>query len=666
MTSKKVYRKNVMRRLLTGLLFFQLMGSVSAMAVPGSMNFQGALTNADGSRLSDGAYDITFSLYTMDSGGTAFWSESHSGVPVQNGVFSVELGSLTALDSNDFNSDTYLGITVGIGTEMTPRQQVLSVGYAFKAADADTLDGMDSSAFGDITSVNVSDGLVGGGTAGDVSLKADTDFVQRRVSGSCTTGSSIRAIGVDGSVTCEADDNSGGDITGVLAGSGLTGGGTSGTVTLTANTAYMQRRVSSSCTAGSSIRAINADGTVLCETDNDSGGDITSVGTGTGLSGGGTSGSVTLSAHIPFALSGSASGGILSGTNSFGYIGSPAGYGVSGESTGWAGAGVYGEKSGASAGSGVYGYASSTVSTGVSARSDHYNGLYATTSASGYHAGYFTSTAGVGLAGATLYAQANNSNGNGIAFWAHNDNASSTDAAVVISHDGSGALLKAFGNDGGEDEFRIDNNGSMHIYDPSISDDVLVFYATTGQLYLGSGTSTTAGDDGDILINDGSGVSSIIMDGAPGRVTARNVRITGGSDLAEHFDVNRHLNPEPGMLVSIDPKNPGKLLVSNEPYDKKVAGIISGAGGINTGMMMGQGGSIADGGMPIALTGRVYCMADTSQGAIEPGDLLTTSEIPGHAMKVTDHIRANGAIIGKAMTPLNAEEGLVLVLVSLQ
>jgi len=83
-------------------------------------------------------------------------------------------------------------------------------------------------------------------------------------------------------------------------------------------------------------------------------------------------------------------------------------------------------------------------------------------------------------------------------------------------------------------------------------------------------------------------------------------------------------------------------------------------------MLMGQQGSVADGKHPIALTGRVYCLADASAGAIQPGDLLTTSDTPGHSMKVTDHTKAQGAIIGKAMTALESSKGLVLVLVSLQ
>ncbi|MHC4474406.1 MAG: hypothetical protein ACYTEL_02095 [Planctomycetota bacterium] len=186
-----------------------------------------------------------------------------------------------------------------------------------------------------------------------------------------------------------------------------------------------------------------------------------------------------------------------------------------------------------------------------------------------------------------------------------------------------------------------------------------------------------------IDVQNSAGVSRFVVDGSgrvgiargspqseldvAGRTRTEVLEITGGSDLAEPFNVCGERTARPGMVVSIDPENPGQLVVCNSAYDMKVAGIISGAGNINTGMLMGQSGSRADGSLPVALTGRVYCLADASNGVIRPGDLLTTSQTPGHAMKVTDHDRANGAILGKAMTGLEAgEKGLVLVLVALQ
>jgi hypothetical protein len=75
---------------------------------------------------------------------------------------------------------------------------------------------------------------------------------------------------------------------------------------------------------------------------------------------------------------------------------------------------------------------------------------------------------------------------------------------------------------------------------------------------------------------------------------------------------------------------------------------------------------LLEGGRNVALTGRVYVQAETSNGAIKPGDLLTTSGTPGRAMRVSDHARAQGAILGKAMTALPDGQGMVLVLVTLQ
>lgn len=151
-----------------------------------------------------------------------------------------------------------------------------------------------------------------------------------------------------------------------------------------------------------------------------------------------------------------------------------------------------------------------------------------------------------------------------------------------------------------------------------------------------------------------------------GVTSTKVLEITGGADLAEHFDIEESDLLLPGTVVSISSDDSGKLRVSHQAYDKKVAGIVSGAGNIQPGMLMGQEGSIANGKHPVALTGRVYCQVDASYGAVEPGDLLTTSDTPGHAMKVTNHDNGRGAIIGKAMTSLNDGKGLVLVLVSLQ
>ena len=79
-----------------------------------------------------------------------------------------------------------------------------------------------------------------------------------------------------------------------------------------------------------------------------------------------------------------------------------------------------------------------------------------------------------------------------------------------------------------------------------------------------------------------------------------------------------------------------------------------------------EGSPTADGDHPVALTGRVWAQCDAQYGPIAPGDLLTTSDTPGHAMLARDHARRQGAVLGKAMTSLADGAGLVLVLVTLQ
>jgi len=207
------------------------------------------------------------------------------------------------------------------------------------------------------------------------------------------------------------------------------------------------------------------------------------------------------------------------------------------------------------------------------------------------------------------------------------------------------------------------NNAGISIFSTSHSTDAntVIVNTSTGDLIKGF-SGPTGGDMVFRVENDGKTSVSVLQ-------------ITGGADLSEQFNVQsagchgrvgREAEPEPGMVVCIDPENPGKLIVSAKAYDRTVAGIISGAGGVQPGMTMGQRDTVADGQHPVALTGRVYVWADASNGAIEPGDLLTTSDVPGHAMKVTDYERSRGATLGKAMTRLADGSGLVLMLVQPQ
>jgi hypothetical protein len=175
---------------------------------------------------------------------------------------------------------------------------------------------------------------------------------------------------------------------------------------------------------------------------------------------------------------------------------------------------------------------------------------------------------------------------------------------------------------------------------------------------------------GALKMYNGDGDLAIELDaefgaGGKGRVITEELQITGGSDFSESFNVSDKIGVEKGMVLCLDQINEGELKVSNVRYDKKVVGIVSGANGVNTGLIMSDNGTIADGEFPIALAGRVYVKVNQEGGEIQVGDFLTTSSERGKAMKAKNKRKAKGAIIGKAMTKAD-ESGFVLVLVNLQ
>lgn len=136
-----------------------------------------------------------------------------------------------------------------------------------------------------------------------------------------------------------------------------------------------------------------------------------------------------------------------------------------------------------------------------------------------------------------------------------------------------------------------------------------------------------------------------------------------GADLAEKFPVTEEVAP--GMVVEIDPDNPGKLRLARGAYNQRVAGVVAGANDLSTGVVLGNLPE-SENGAAVAMSGRVWVYCDASERAVEPGMLLTTAEKPGHAMVVRDSRKAHGSIIGKAMTRLEkGKTGMVLVLVNL-
>jgi hypothetical protein len=141
-----------------------------------------------------------------------------------------------------------------------------------------------------------------------------------------------------------------------------------------------------------------------------------------------------------------------------------------------------------------------------------------------------------------------------------------------------------------------------------------------------------------------------------------DIRLTNG-DCAEDFDIGGACKAEPGsvMIVTDD----GSLSPCHREYDKRVAGVISGAGDYKPGIILDAHRTSRDR-QPVALMGKVFCKVDAQFGAIAVGDLLTTSPTPGHAMAVSEPARALGTVIGKALRALPSGQGLLPILVALQ
>ncbi len=300
-------------------------------------------------------------------------------------------------------------------------------------------------------------------------------------------------------------------------------------------------------------------------------------------------------------------------------------------------AGVYGYNYGTgSNGVGVRGYHAGT-GAGVYGQSTNGKGIHGVTTNGygGYFTGpknYFQGKVGIG----TVSPQAGlHLKGSGFpnSFMYLEGNAG-TDAGIRL-YDGATAKWHMF-NNATQDALWIYNSDASHT----------VFYAEQSTGRVGIGTTSPA--------------AKLHVAG-----TARvdTLQITG-ADVAEKFPVSEEV--EPGMVVTIDTENQGQLCLSRGAYNRCVAGIVSGANSLPTGAILGNLPGHEDA-VPIALNGRVWVYCDSTEKAIGPGDLLTTSLRAGHAMAVTDYTKAHGSVLGKAMTSLEkGQTGLVLTLINLQ
>lgn len=145
--------------------------------------------------------------------------------------------------------------------------------------------------------------------------------------------------------------------------------------------------------------------------------------------------------------------------------------------------------------------------------------------------------------------------------------------------------------------------------------------------------------------------------GITGNLTVLGDVFLSGADYAEELSV-ADVEVSPGMVVVLDDE--GRVRPCAQDYDDRVAGVISGAGNVRPALVLDR----HEGGVPVALMGKLWVLAEADERPIRPGDRLTTSSVLGHARRVADPTRAAGAVVGKALTALESGTGLVRVLVA--
>jgi hypothetical protein len=307
---------------------------------------------------------------------------------------------------------------------------------------------------------------------------------------------------------------------------------------------------------------------------------------------------------------------------------------VKGENTGTGGFGILGI---CATGHGVHGQ--STGSKGVVGESQ------------GFHGVFGKSRDNVGVAAESQNAEAMNAVSH-----------SAKHAAIIAINDANGEGVR--GRSGGNVGVVGESNTGRGLFGISNTN-----FGVTGVSKQSTGVFGKAEAGGAGVI--GESKSGIGVHGKGGRLAGffeGDVEVTGdirlaNADCAEDFDVSGTLKVEPGTVMVLG--HEGALSESYQAYDKRVAGVISGAGDYKPGIVLDKRQSQGNR-QPIALMGKVFCKVDAQYGAIEVGDLLTTSPTPGHAMQTSDPFKAFGAVIGKALRPFRDGQGLIPILIALQ
>jgi hypothetical protein len=235
-----------------------------------------------------------------------------------------------------------------------------------------------------------------------------------------------------------------------------------------------------------------------------------------------------------------------------------------------------------------------------------------------------------------------NSGADGVGIYAQNSGSGKDDATVRANNtEISGGVTAYLTNNS--------NYATVHAYNGS-SGEVL---------YLQNGGDSAGGGGGDFIkaVNESQGDTQFRVT-TTGEVRSDIGFNTPAADFAEMLSAVGGL--EPGDVLAIGPD--GLLVRSSEAYQTTVVGVYSTRPGFVGGMPVS--GETA-GKVPLAVVGVVPVKASSEGGAIRPGDLLSASNAPGHAMKAKPDA-PQGTVIGKALEGMDSDIGVILVLVTLQ
>jgi hypothetical protein len=567
----------------------------AAADVPTVISYQGRLTDSTGAPL-DTVTAMMFWIYDDTLGTSMLWNEMHASVVVTDGLFTVLLGSSTPLADSIFNGDL-LGLKLRIGgAQMEELVPLATTAYSFRTVHADTAAyALSAPGGGSVWTLSASDIYYNDGKVG---IGTVTPGHKLDVNGNINTDSVYLAAG---DTVLHATGNSN---IGVGRGAGVNNSGSYNTFL--------------GATAGP----------------NNQGGNNTIIGRSAGYF-------HTTGDYNTFLGAEAGYNNIIGDRNTF--IGHSAGRNAAGSDNVCLGRGAgYGVE-----GSNKLVIDNSSVGTPLISGDFTTNSLginvYDPESNLEVDGGITSSGA---LAGFKFYDRSPSATG-AWSWWAN-----------------GGVARLQLGGTSDLEVLRITSAGNMGIGTTAPADHRLFVENSGFRVHGSTGffrsmhpngialmAETTSDDATAVFLQKGSGdaLRCFYIDSTEfwnflfrvtntGRAICNELELLGGADLAEPFAMSGGTVPA-GALVVIDDESPGKLKLSQRAYDTRVAGIVSGAGGVKPGL---------------------------TYGVIKPGDLLTTSDSPGHAMRATDRGRAYGSVIGKAMSPLEDGQGLVLVLVSLQ